>query len=292
MAQVTKELIVALREKTNVGMMDCKKALIEADGNVEEAVTLLRKKGIAVAAKRGDNATDEGIVDGISNGKSAAIAQIACETDFSARTADMKSFLRHVVSTSVNYDGVDDTSSLMEKMVTSTGLSLKHMLDELISKISEKIHISKSVSYKTDEHGIVNIYVHPDHSVAAMVELRLDRSANESEKVLLMALAKDVCMQIAVTSPLALTSDDLEQGVIDKELDTIKALLAQSGKPESMLDKIAVGKIGKFYEDVCLLNQKFIKDNSKTIEKHLDALGTEMGLKITLSRFSRFGVGR
>lgn len=292
MADITKELIAQLRQKTNVGMMDCKKALIESNGDIEEAVTILRKKGVAVAAKRGDNETNEGTVDGISNGQNGSIAKIACETDFSARTSDMKSFLKHVVATSITAPESSDVASLMTLNIQSTGLPLKSMLDELISKISEKIEVTQAISFQAPENGLVNIYVHADNSVAAMVELSIDKTTNENEKTALMTLAKDICMQAAVTNPVALQESDLDSVVVAKEKETVMAQIAQSGKPESVFEKMAVGKMKKFFEEVCLLEQKFIKDNSKTIRQQIETIGKELGLTINLKRFARLSIGR
>lgn len=288
MSELSKDLIVKLRTRTGVGIMDCKKALIEAKGDIEEAVTILRKKGVAVAAKRSDNSTDQGIVGGKSTGKKGALVHIACETDFAAKTDDMKNFVNKCLecACSSNSDA-SSSEALLKSKVESAGLNLQECLDELISKISESIKLHEVETFEIDSPGIVNVYVHPDLSVATMVMISSDKELEGDLKDKTLALAKDICMQAAVTNPLSTNPDELDSSLVEKERSTCLAQLENSNKPQAMWDKITEGKIKKFYEDVCLIKQKFIKDDKLTIEELLNKFSKENGIQLKLEKFAR-----
>lgn len=291
MIEISKDLVQKLREMTNVGMMDCKKALIEANGDLDEARQLLRKKGLAVATKRADNATENGIVSGLANNNSAAIAELSCETDFAARTPAMQKFLQEVVECATMHE-IDGVEQLLECQFAPTGLKIQAMLDELIAKISESIKLSRVRTFKGNANSLVSVYVHPDYSVSTMVELEADQALTDQARTTLGQLAKDICMQIAVTNPAAVRPEELPAKMIEQEKEAALAQLAASGKPAAMLDKILQGKLQKFYEDACLLNQKFIKDDKVTVMQKLDDAAKALGLKCTVKQIARFGVNR
>lgn len=293
MAKVSLDLIQKLREQTGVGMMDCRKALTEADGDIDEAVSLLRKKGVSVAAKRADNATECGLVDGFASDDYASISEISCETDFSARNEVMREFASKVCKTAASDIDLSNLENLLGATVKATGLTLKTSLDELISKVCENIKLNAALSFKFAKNSAGNVYVHPDHSVVAMVEISADSEISDTQRRALADFAREIGMQIAVNKPLAIRPEELDSKLVENEKDIARTQLAQTTKPEKMWDMIIEGKIKKFYEDVCLLNQKFIKDDSVTIQKKLDVLAKELGLgSLTVSRFSRIGIGR
>ncbi|MFH1461765.1 MAG: translation elongation factor Ts [bacterium] len=293
MATITMELIKELREKTQVGMMDCKKALIESDGDIEKAVEILRKKGASVAQKRAGNATDNGHIGSCltPDSKKGVLLKVSCETDFSANTDAMKSFASDVCSHILNKE-TQDIENLLTETFFNGKITINEKLEELISKIAESIKTEEFVMFKTNENGLINSYIHPGANLGIMIELKADKAINDSNSAKIKQLAHDICMQIAVTSPLAIRPEELEKTTIEKEQDVIREQLIASGKPENMIDKIMQGKLSKFYEDVCLMNQKFIKDDKKTISQVLSEISKETGLNIKIEQFARFAVGK
>lgn len=278
------DLVKELREKTQVGMMDCKKALTEANGDIEKAIELLRKRGSAVAAKRAGNAMDNGRIECFvsSDHKQGAIVEVGCETDFSANTENMKDFVVLAAHEAVTKK-VSDAQALMAE---STKIS--DSLNELIAKISEKIQISKVAMFSVAGHGLVNAYIHPGSTVGVLVELATN-GAGDVE--VLKQAARDVCMHIAVRSPLCVNPEDLDPAILAKEKDIAEEQLKTSGKPAAIIEKIMLGKVSKYYEDVCLAKQKYIKNEDLNIEQHLNEIGKKLGVTVVVKRFARFGIG-
>lgn len=293
MANVSMDLVKALREKTQVGMMDCKKALEESNGDMEKAIEILRKKGTAVAAKRSENVTSNGRVESFisSDNKTGAIVEIACETDFSAKTVDMEFFAKHTAEVAAISAVNDAQAVLTQKSLKNPKLVIKDHLDELIAKIAESIKVSKVILYKAEKFGFVNSYIHPGSTVGVMIELdaEKDASANTEE---LKTITKDLCMQIAVNKPLSVAPENLDAAVIAKEREIASEQLKNSGKPANVIEKIVEGKIKKFYEDVCLLNQMFIKNDKMTVQQYLDEASKKLNNKLSVKQFIRIGIGR
>lgn len=294
MAKITMDLIKELREKTQVGMMDCKKALQEADGDIEKAVELLRKKGAAVAQKRAGNATDNGHIESClsDDNKKGVLLKVSCETDFSANTQDMKDFAKDVCQHILEKESSDVENLANEALFNDSGLTIAQKLEDLISKIAESIKTEEFVMFKTDSKGFVNSYIHPGANLGVMVEIGADKEIDTNAAQEIKKASHDICMQIAVTNPLAINPEELDKSVLEKEQEVIREQLLNAGKPENMIEKIMQGKLNKFYEDVCLNNQKFIKDDKKTIKNVLDEVGKNSGLKLEIKKIARFSVGK
>ena len=292
MANISMDLVKELREKTQVGMMDCKKALEQAGGDMEKAIEILRKKGTAVAAKRAENATDNGRIESwiAPDFKTGALVEIACETDFSANTQDMFDFATHAAQIVAKNNATETSVILTQISLKKSTLTVKDHLDELIAKIAENIKISRTALFKTGENGLVNAYIHPGSTIGVMVELQADKAITATEEI--KALARDICMQIAVTKPLAVKAEDLDPALVEKERAIAKEQLLISNKPANIIEKIIEGKLNKFYEEVCLLNQLFIKNDKITIAQHLKEISTKAGANLTIKQFIRFGIGR
>ena len=298
MAKITMEMIKELREKTQVGMMECKKALIDADGNIEKAIEILRKKGADVAAKRADKATNNGHVEScISQDlKTGTLLKTSCETDFSANTVDMKEFAqricKHILKTHPTCTHDDDAACLLQqKLFDDEKITINDLLNELVAKIGEKINIEEFASLQVEGNGLISSYIHPGANLGVLVQISTNKPLDQNtEKV--KQLAHDICMQIAVTNPLSINPDGLNTDILEKELEIVKAQLAASNKPESIIEKIADGKMRKFYEEVCLLNQKFIKDDKTTIQNQIDKVSKETGLQIQVKQYKRFSIGK
>ncbi|MBU4269265.1 translation elongation factor Ts [Candidatus Dependentiae bacterium] len=293
MAEITMELIKELREKTQVGMMDCKKALIESNGDIEKAIEILRKKGAAVAQKRAGNATDNGHVESClsKDFRKGVLLKMSCETDFSANTQDMKNFAKDVCEHILS-KGCKSVENLLNEIIFNGKITIQQKLEELIAKIAESIKAEEFVLYETDNFGFVNSYIHPGANLGILIELRADKEITGANVEKLKQLTHDLCMQIAVTNPLSISSNDLDKDVIAKEQEIIKEQLLSSGKPANMVEKIMQGKLAKFYEDVCLENQVYIKNDKLKVNQLVESVSKETGLKLEIKNFTRFFVGK
>ena len=300
MSAISVDLIKKLRQETQVSMMACKKALIEANGNYDEAVTSLRKKGASVAAKRADNATNNGTIKTTISPdyRSGTMVELSCETDFSANTDDLRGFAQmvsnHLLATPHDARAISSSESvanlMAQPLLDDASLKIQDKLDELISKITESIKVSRYARLE-NSNGVVNAYVHPGSKpVGVLVELAIEGDRPADVTALVQA-AKDVGMQVAVSKPQCIDPDQLPAEVIAAERDIYADQLRTQGKPEAMIDKIMTGKLEKFYEGVCLHRQRFIKEEKKTIQQMLDEVGKAHGCKVRVAHFERFAIG-
>ena len=299
MADISLDLIKKLREKTQVGMMDCKKALIEANGDFDKAVESLRKKGASVAAKRADNATDNGTIQATvaPDYRSGSLVEASCETDFSANTDAMRTFATTVSShllassraTMLQSSESDITALLSEELHDAPGSTVQHRLDELISKIAENIKVARFAKIESTQ-SIVNAYIHPGSTLGVLVELSLE-GERPADITALVAAAKNVAMQAAVTNPLCISPDQIDPALLAKEKEVFSDQLKAEGKPEAIIEKILPGKLNKFYETVCLPQQKYIKDEKQSVQAMLDTIGKQAGCTVRIANFVRFSIG-
>ncbi len=267
-----------LRQETGAGMMDCKKALTEADGDFEKAKEILRKQGQKIADKRADNTTAEGIVLAhvSEDGKSGKVIALACETEPVSKVADFQNLAMAVMSTAVSTHAVDKEALL--ETPQADGRTLQAHITDLMGKIGEKIDV---VSFETVSADKVVSYIHSNGKLGVLVGLTNTNDTDVTE------VGKDIAMQIAAMKPIALDKDGVDATVIEREIEIGKEQARQEGKPEAMLEKIALGKLNKFYKENTLLNQEFVKDNSLTISQLLEK--TSKGL--TVSAFKRVAIG-
>ncbi|TVR14006.1 MAG: elongation factor Ts [Balneolaceae bacterium] len=250
--------VMKLRNATGAGMMDCKKALTEADGDFEKAVEILRKKGQQVSEKRADREANQGLVlIKISDDRFKASAiEINCETDFVARNEDFQAQGEAFLNAAFNSEA-GTIADLLKQDVN--GLTIEQHLEEMVGKIGEKIEISKVVYISTS--GALVEYIHPGNQLGVIAEFE---SSIENEEI-----AKDVAMQIAAMNPLAVTRDGVDATIVEKELEIAKEQLINEGKPAEIAEKAAQGKLRRFYEERVLLEQKFVKDNGVTVKEYL-----------------------
>lgn len=272
--KITASQVNDLRKKTGAGMMDCKKALEEANGDVEVAIDLLRKKGQKVAAKRGDNEAKEGLVFAESTGNVGYIIQLNCETDFVAKNEDFQNFVKNILKV-----GIDNNATSVEEVKAlkyDEKLTVDEKIIEQIGVIGEKLELS---GFARIEASFVEAYNHPGNQLAALVGLNKD-----SEEV--REAGRQVAMQVAAMNPLALTKDGIDEETIARELEVGRDLAIQEGKPAEMADKIAQGRLNKFFKENTLLSQDFVRDNKVSVEKFLNSV--ESGLTVT--DFKRFAL--
>ncbi|MBD2699051.1 elongation factor Ts [Spirosoma sp. BT702] len=267
-----------LRQETGAGMMDCKKALTEADGDFEKAKEILRKQGQKIADKRADNTTAEGVVLAhvSPDGKSGKVIALACETEPVSKVADFQNLAMAVISTAVATDAADKATLLATPQ--ADGRSLQDHITDLMGKIGEKIDVA---SFETVSADKVVSYIHSNGKLGVLVGLTNTNGSDVSE------VGRDVAMQIAAMKPVALDKDGVDATIVQREIEIGKEQARQEGKPEAMLEKIAMGKLNKFYKENTLLNQEFVKDSSLTIAQLLEK--TSKGL--TVSSFKRVAIG-
>ncbi len=273
-----------LRDMTGAGMMDCKKALQEADGDFDKAVEILRKKGASVAAKRAERAANEGVVVTKiwNNGKSGAILAVNCETDFVANSDDFVNFAKQILDLIVEKQPANIDELLTLEI---DGVTVSEKLNEVIGKIGEKIEIS-NFAIVNAESGVVVDYIHHGANLGVMLKVcNVSEMNDEIEK-----LFKDIAMQIAAMKPLYVKRDDVPTDVIAKEKEIYKEVALKEGKPEQIVDRIAEGKLNKFFGEVCLLEQTFVKDNNKTVGQLIEEYNKANGTNISIAEFYRFHV--
>ncbi|MDB3905879.1 translation elongation factor Ts [Crocinitomicaceae bacterium] len=258
-----------LRKMTGAGMMDCKKALVETDGDFDAAVDVLRKKGQKVAAKRGDNETTEGLIfaETTEDGKSGIVFALSCETDFVAKNSDFNAFVRSLVDVAMK--NMPSTKDELMALSYDDKLTVEEKITEQVGVVGEKLVISGYDVIKADH---VVGYNHPGNQLASLVGL------NKASETAADA-GKQVAMQVAAMAPIALNKDAVDEATIARELEVGRDLAIQEGKPVEMADKIAQGRLGKFFKENTLLSQSFVRDNKITVEQFLK--NSEDGLTVT-----------
>ena len=277
MAAITAADVNKLRTMTGAGMMDCKKALTEADGDFEAARDILRKQGQKIADKRADNATSEGLVlvNVTADGTTGKLVALACETESVAKVADFRNLVQQILDTAVksNVGTKEDLLAATE----ADGRTVQEHITELTGKIGEKLDLT----YATLTAEKVASYIHSDNKKGVLVGLKNVGGADTAE------VGRDVAMQIVAMKPVAVDKDGVDSATVEREIEIGKEQARAEGKPEAMLEKIAQGKLNKFYKDNTLLNQEFVKDNSLTIAQLLDK--TSKGM--TVESFKRVVIG-
>ena len=270
---VTASLVKELREKTGAGMMDCKKVLTETDGDLEKAAELLRERGIAKAAKKSGRVAAEGMVEAYisEDGKIGAAVEVNSETDFVAKNEEFKTFVMDVAMQIVKNNPASVEELLAQPSLTVEGKTVNEVLIDKIATIGENMTIRRFARFESQ--GLVEKYIHGDGKIAVLVNMT---NANKE-------LAKDVCMQIAAAKPEFVNRESVPAERVDKEREILKAQTMNEGKPEAIAEKIVMGRINKFYEEICLVDQAFVKDPSMKVSQVLkDA---------TVVEFARFEKG-
>lgn len=266
-----------LRQMTGAGMMDCKKALTEAEGDFEKAIEILRKKGQKVSASRSDRDAKEGsvFVKTSTDNKEAVLIALNCETDFVGKNEEFQNLGKQIVEIAFTKKPATKEALLNEKV---GDLTINDKIVELVGKIGEKIEVSEYVHMKGEA---VVPYIHAGSKLGVLVSLKGVNGKDVTEA------GKDVGMQIAAMNPVAVDETSVDKSVIEKELEIAKALILAEGKPENMVEKIAQGKLNKFFKDSTLLPQAFVKDSSKTVAQYLDSVSKGL----TVAEFKRVSIG-
>ena len=281
---ISAKLVKELRERTGSGMMDCKKALTETNGDIEKAVEFLREKGLAAAAKKAGRVAAEGqvVTYTTEDGKTAGIVEVNCETDFVADNEQFTSFAGKVAKLVAE----SDAKSVEELLALDLeGKTVQATLTELIATLGENMTVRRFEKVSV-ENGVVKTYIHGGGRIGVVVELACDKESEVVED-----LAKELCMQVAAATPLFVSKEDVDQEALEKEKEIYRVQALNEGKPEKIVEKMVMGRIQKYYKEVCLLEQLWVKDNDKSIAKLVEEKAKEVGSPITVKGFVRYERG-
>jgi len=296
MAKIPMELVKKLREMTGAGMLDCKKALEEANGDIEKAKEILRKKGLAKAAKKASRETKEGLIVALGDENKGVLLELNCETDFVARNELFQSYAKKIAELIAREDkfrdvGLGDVEEL-KKTEIEEGKDVDTFVKEAIAKIGENIQIKRFARFDApEENRVVATYIHPPGRIGAMVEVECE-PAELCQKPEVKELIKDILLQIAAMRPEYLTPEEIPAEIIQKEKEIYIEQARREGKPEHILERIAEGKLKKFYQEKVLLHQPFIKEEKKSIAKLIEEVAKKAGGNIKVKRFVRFELGQ
>ena len=288
MAEISAATVMKLRKMSGQGMMDCKKALQEANGNIDQAMDSLRKKGLATLAKRAERETTEGLVvcKSSPDGKTSVLATLCCETDFVAKSDGFVATAKTLTDYALVCPADQGAENILESVVD--GKKFSDILTETVSKTGEKTQVGDYAKYKLDGPGLISTYIHFNDKVGTMVQIDTSDD-NVAAADVLKQTASDIAMHITATKPLALNKDDIDSEIIERE----KNIFAEQvkNKPANIIEKIVEGKMRKFFAENCLLDQPFVKDDSKSVEQVLSDAAKQAGGEATIKRCVRFEVG-
>ncbi len=308
MAEISAQLVKQLREQTGVGMMECKKALVEANGDLAEAEVILRKRGIAAATKKETRSTKQGIIAShiSSDGRSGVLVEVNCESDFVARTEDFQTLVgevaAHIAETKPKVVRLEEVTeaeranfkaheALYEQKFGKDGSStVGEIVKTKIAKLGENITVSRFHIFEVPSSGVVGSYIHTGGQIGVLLEIASGHEASVGKEEF-KSLVRDVAMQVAAASPQFVSREAVPANVLERERGIQRDRALNEGKPEKMVDKIAEGRMSKFYEEICLLEQPFIRENTVSIAELVKTVGSKLGDTLTVTRFVRFKVG-
>jgi len=288
MAEITAALVKSLREKTGAGMMDCKRALTECDGETEAAVDWLRTKGLATAAKKAGRVASEGLVGIATSGDKGAVVEINSETDFVARNEDFQELVTTVAGLGLDVNG--ELERLSSADYPGESRNVGDQITHLIGTIGENLNLRRSTGLSVDQ-GVVASYIHGAIApgvgkIGVLVALE---SSGDAEK--LQELGKQIAMHVAAANPQSLSTEDLDQNLVEKERQVLSEQARESGKPENIIEKMVEGRLRKYYEEVVLLAQTWVIDGETRVEKVLKEAESDVGAAVKIKAFARFALG-
>ncbi len=276
--EIKADTVKKLRDITGAGMMDCKKALIQANGDTAAAEKILKEMGLAAVAKRSDRATDNGRVFILVEGDKAVMLELSCETDFVARNEDFVKL------------GQDMCKTIIAKGYTEPNDELKAMVDALISVIKENMHLKKFVLVNVPANTLMSSYIHGEGSVGVMVELSSDKAEALAEPAV-VEFAHDCALHIAAFSPLFLSAETVDAAYTAEQTEIYRAQVAAMDKPAKVLDGIVAGKVKKLYSEICFLQQPFVKDDKMSVEAKMAEIGKSVGAKLSIPAYYMYRAG-
>lgn len=289
MAEITASLVKELREMTGAGMMECKKALVEVEGDIESAVDTLRAAGLAAVAKKAGRATNEGTVVAVisDDGHAGAMVEVNCETDFVGINDVFKEYAERIARAALANKPADMDALLASD---SEGETVQEVLTDAIHTLGENINLNR-FAYVEVASGAVSSYIHAGGKIGVLVEFELGNKETAGKDDF-KAFARDIAMQVAAAAPVSTSREDVDAEIIERELNIYKTQAAESGKPEEIQEKMAKGKIEKFYKENCLVEQAFVKDPDKSVSQYTEEVAKSIGDSIEIKGFTRFMLGQ
>ena len=288
---ITAEMVKELRERTGAGMMECKKALSETNGDMEKAIDLLREKGLAAAAKKAGRIAAEGMVASHINEDATVgvIVEVNCETDFVAKTDRFKDFCKDLALHIATASPADVDALMGQPFTANPEKTITDLVSDATVAIGEKISIRRFTRYET-QSGVVESYIHMGGKIGVLLEISNDTASTRTLDTF-MVYYHDVALQIAAARPTVVRKEQLPADQLQKEREIFRAQALNEGKPEKIVDKMVEGRIEKYYKEVCLLEQPFVKDGDKTVVQLTNQVSQEIGAKIDVVRFARYERG-
>ncbi len=286
---ITASIVKELRDKTSAPMMDCKKVLTETNGDLEDSIKLLRERGIMKSAKMSDRAANEGVITARVSAASTSgiLIEVNCETDFVSKNDSFQSFVGSLADTLAAANAADLDAALALQI---DGQSIEDTVKAKVGEVGENLQFRKYIRYDAAQGGVIASYIHLGGKVGVLIEVgttKPETKGTDSFKELI----KDLTLHIAACAPKGLSREDIPAAVVDGEREIFRARLADSGKPENIIENILNGQINKFFAESCFLEQPFVKDDKQTVTQLLEAKGKELGDTLTVTRFVRFGLG-
>jgi elongation factor Ts len=290
--QITAEQVSKLRSVTGAGMMDCKKALTENAGDFDKAIEYLRKKGIASASKKAGRTAKEGAVSAFvdTDHKAVVLVEVNCETDFVGKNENFQKLVENIARHIAKANPSDVTTLLAQKYTGDASKTIEEVQKEAIATMGENISIRRFVRYELASNKAVKTYIHAGGRVGVIVEVALS-NAEKAHQAAFSTYLSDLSMHIAAASPLYLKADEVPAETVAKEKEIALAQLQSQNKPADVLEKIAIGKINKYFEETCLVKQKFVKDDKKSVEQLTHETGKALGETLSINRFTRYVLG-
>ena len=287
MANFTNQDVMKLREQTGVGMMDCKKALVETDGNFEEAIKYLREKGMASAAKKASRVAAEGIVKCLVSAdcKTAVAVEVNCETDFVARSEQFVSLVDKIAAIIIASNATT-VEQVMEVACPECGKTVNVLIAEATAAIGEKISLRRFTKFALSGNGMISSYIHMGGKIGVLAELKSDAKVAD-----LQELAFNICMQIAASKPQVVGIADVDASQLEAEKEILTVQARNEGKPEAIIGKMVEGRIHKYYKEVCLLEQEYVRDSALSVKQVIADTAKQVGAEITVTRFVRYEMG-
>ena len=290
MTEITAAMVKELRERTGAGISDCKKALVESEGDYDRAIDILREKGLAAAAKKAGRIASEGLVTAVisPDGKNGVIAEINSETDFVAKNQEFRNFVSDVAGQALASDAFTVEELLAEKWQKDGSMTVSDALTGMIARVGEKISIRRFEKFSIMGAGVLVNYIHGGGRVCVMIELGSDVADDA-----LIEAGKNVCMQIAAMSPAFISRADVSEEFMSKEKEilTQQALNEDKPKPANIIEKMVVGRLEKNLKEMCLLEQEYVKDQETTVRKYLESVGLSLGCAVTVRKMARYETG-
>jgi len=286
---ITASIVKELRDKTNAGMMDCKKVLTETNGDIEASIKLLRERGIAKAGAKADREANEGIISARVNDAATTgiLLEVNCETDFVSKNENFQAFVSDIADKLAGSNAADHAAALAVPLGEST---LEDFVKAKVVELGENLQFRKYVRFNATPGGVVASYIHLGGKVGVLLEVGTTNS-DTSSKPAFQELIKDLTLHIAACAPKGLSRNDIPQDIVDAEKEIFRVRLLEQSKPENIIENILKGQLAKFFAESCFLEQGFVKDPDVTITQLLEQRGKELGDTLTVTRFVRFGLG-